>query len=198
MYPRNYVQSAKIGFVRVSEKLLIDLYSAQKTRRRHGSKRVRHQLLEHPEIASQWHPFKNGNKTPGCVSANTTTKFWWKCAVDSKHEWQASVAERLTGSNGCPYCAANDRDSSALCGQKSSSRERFVCCSSAVSSPISISSSPSTESPRTSSQVYHCDSPSSFSQSPVSSDLSKETSRTPSLSSLSTCPSPLSPSLSQG
>jgi len=56
----------------------------------------------HPELASQWHPTKNGALTPEKVTAGTLQKVWWVC--DRGHTWQARVNARVHGSD-CPVCA---------------------------------------------------------------------------------------------
>jgi len=56
----------------------------------------------YPELAKQWHPVKNGNLTPACVTLGTKKKVWWQC--EKGHEWEASVANRKKGS-GCPDCS---------------------------------------------------------------------------------------------
>ena len=45
-----------------------------------------------PELASEWHPEKNGNLTPEKVSKASRRKVWWlgKCG----HEWQSIVNDR--------------------------------------------------------------------------------------------------------
>ena len=55
-----------------------------------------------PDLASEWHPTKNGTLFTTMVTPNTHDTVWWlgKCG----HEWQASVKARNTG-NGCPYCS---------------------------------------------------------------------------------------------
>lgn len=55
-----------------------------------------------PDIAAQWHPTKNEDRTPGSVSAGSHVKAWWLC--DQGHEWRASVKSRAVGT-GCPICA---------------------------------------------------------------------------------------------
>ena len=55
-----------------------------------------------PLLASQWHPTKNGSRTPENTSAFCNDKLWWLC--NDKHEWVATVASRSYG-NGCPYCS---------------------------------------------------------------------------------------------
>lgn len=54
----------------------------------------------HPEIAARWHPTKNGELTPDEVKTHAKKRFWWRCAKDPKHEWQATTA----GLGRCPIC----------------------------------------------------------------------------------------------
>ena len=51
-----------------------------------------------PEIATEWHPTKNGDLLPTMVSSGSHKKVWWKCK--SGHEWQYKVSNR----NNCPEC----------------------------------------------------------------------------------------------
>ena len=55
-----------------------------------------------PEIATQWHPTKNGDLRPQDVTPRSARKVWWVC--EKGHEWQATVKNRALG-GGCPYCA---------------------------------------------------------------------------------------------
>lgn len=55
-----------------------------------------------PELASQWHPTKNGACTPHSVRPFSSKKAWWRC--EKGHEWQAVIASRSSGT-GCPVCA---------------------------------------------------------------------------------------------
>lgn len=50
---------------------------------------------QHPMLAVQWHPTKNGSLTPEQIPPGTTRKVWWRC--EKGHEWQASVASRVSG-----------------------------------------------------------------------------------------------------
>ena len=59
-----------------------------------------------PELAKQWHPTKNGNKTPEMFSKGSSEKAWWVCPLG--HEWQAVIYSRVKG-NGCPICASNKK-----------------------------------------------------------------------------------------
>ena len=55
-----------------------------------------------PELAAQWHPFKNKPLNPEDVSLGSHRRVWWVC--EKGHEWQAAVKSR-TGGSGCPVCA---------------------------------------------------------------------------------------------
>ena len=57
----------------------------------------------YPAVAAQWHPTRNGNLTADAVAPGSPRKVWWLC--DRGHEWQASVAARVSGGSGCPVCA---------------------------------------------------------------------------------------------
>ena len=57
-----------------------------------------------PELASEWHPTKNGGLTPDMVMPGSGKKVWWQCS--KKHEWQATIKNRSKG-NGCPYCSGS-------------------------------------------------------------------------------------------
>ena len=54
-----------------------------------------------PDLASEWHPTKNGELTPKDVTRSANKKVWWlgKCG----HEWEAIVGSRYLG-RGCPIC----------------------------------------------------------------------------------------------
>ncbi|MGI5195652.1 zinc-ribbon domain-containing protein [Streptomyces sp. CA-288835] len=56
-----------------------------------------------PDVASEWHPTRNGDMTPDSVAAGSSRKVWWlgKCG----HEWEAVVHTRRGGC-GCPYCGS--------------------------------------------------------------------------------------------
>lgn len=56
----------------------------------------------YPDIATEWHPTKNGNFTPSSVTPQSDEKVWWKCSK-CNNEWITSVATRVRGC-GCPEC----------------------------------------------------------------------------------------------
>lgn len=55
----------------------------------------------YPDIASKWHPTKNGFLTPFMFSPHTNKMAWWK--GECGHEWESSIG-RMTRKAGCPYC----------------------------------------------------------------------------------------------
>ena len=57
----------------------------------------------HPKIANEWHPNKNHHLTPKQVMAGSKKRVWWQCSVDSGHEWETAISNRLR--TGCPSCA---------------------------------------------------------------------------------------------
>lgn len=59
---------------------------------------------QHPQLALEWHPTKNGTTTPAQVAASSGNKFWWKCPKGDDHEWEASASNRAKG-KGCSVCA---------------------------------------------------------------------------------------------
>ena len=64
-----------------------------------------------PDLASEWHPAKNGTMTPYDVTWGSKRKVWWLC--HKGHEWQAVVNDRNKGT-GCPYCAGKRKTQDAV------------------------------------------------------------------------------------
>lgn len=59
---------------------------------------------ECPEIASQWHPTRNGKRTPEDVPHNSKITAWWR-DPDCGHEWEAVVTDRNKYQRyRCPQC----------------------------------------------------------------------------------------------
>lgn len=56
----------------------------------------------YPHLAHEWHPSKNGSRTPETVTLASNFKVWWKCS--NGHEWEAKVSHRMNGSD-CPFCS---------------------------------------------------------------------------------------------
>jgi hypothetical protein len=59
----------------------------------------------YPEIAKQWHPTKNGKRTPHDVVGGAIEFAWWRCERGPDHVWRARVAKRTLDGSGCPACA---------------------------------------------------------------------------------------------
>lgn len=55
-----------------------------------------------PDIASQWHPVKNGKLTPEHVTKSANKKAWWLC--EQGHDWEAMIKNRTSLGRGCPVC----------------------------------------------------------------------------------------------
>ena len=73
------------------------IYAQYLTRLRNNS------LLEKkPNLAKEWAYDKNNGLKPEMFSWGCSEKVWWKC--EKGHEWQASIASRSSGGNGCPIC----------------------------------------------------------------------------------------------
>ena len=54
-----------------------------------------------PQLASEWHPYKNNGLLPEYVSAYSNKKAWWIC--ENGHEWEAQINSRNKGV-GCMVC----------------------------------------------------------------------------------------------
>jgi len=59
-------------------------------------------LTLEPELAKEWHPTKNGDKTPNQIKATYDRPVWWlgKCT----HEWTDTPRKRHYYHTGCPVC----------------------------------------------------------------------------------------------
>lgn len=57
----------------------------------------------YPALAKLWHPSKNGKLTPFDVFPSSNKSYWWKCATNSKHSWQAPPYYLVRGRM-CPLC----------------------------------------------------------------------------------------------
>jgi len=56
-----------------------------------------------PEFVAEWHPTRNGDRSPDRVALYSNKLVWWRCALG--HEWRASPASRTKG--GCPFCSGH-------------------------------------------------------------------------------------------
>ena len=58
----------------------------------------------YPDLALEFHSFKNNNKTALDIYYRSSKNIWWKCSVADDHIWQATPESRVRGT-GCPICA---------------------------------------------------------------------------------------------
>jgi hypothetical protein len=56
----------------------------------------------HPELASQWHPTKNGDLTPYNCSAKSGKIVWW--IGECGHVYDQSISNRVIRGLSCPFC----------------------------------------------------------------------------------------------
>lgn len=57
-----------------------------------------------PDLSKEWHPIKNGDRTPENVSHGSQFKAWWICSKCG-YEWQSAVKSRAANGRGCPVCS---------------------------------------------------------------------------------------------
>lgn len=55
-----------------------------------------------PEIAAQWHPTLNEDRSPSHFAEFSNKKAWWNCPEG--HSWESTISNRTHG-QGCPMCA---------------------------------------------------------------------------------------------
>lgn len=58
---------------------------------------------KYPELIQEWHPTKNGDKTPWDYRPHSNKTVWWQCRFG--HEWTSSIHNRTASKpRGCPEC----------------------------------------------------------------------------------------------
>ena len=62
-------------------------------------------ITQFPEIAGEWHPTLNSKLDLQTIVARSPKKAWWRCFVNSRHEWEARVQDRVQKGSGCRECA---------------------------------------------------------------------------------------------
>lgn len=50
---------------------------------------------KYPELASQWHPSRNGSLLPSGVTYTSSKSVWWQCDKDPSHVWKRPVSQRV-------------------------------------------------------------------------------------------------------
>ena len=61
----------------------------------------------HPELVHQWHEELN-ERPPFDYAPMSNAKVWWKCENGPDHEWETTIASRVSG-RGCPCCSTPSR-----------------------------------------------------------------------------------------
>lgn len=62
-------------------------------------------LFKYPEIASKWHPTKNGKLKPSEIYYSSMKKIWWKCDKGDDHVFNSTVRNFvISGPSYCPIC----------------------------------------------------------------------------------------------
>lgn len=59
--------------------------------------------VKFPDVASEWHPTKNGSLLPDHVSSKSGKNVWWLCGTCG-HEWTSTISNRTDKQQGCPIC----------------------------------------------------------------------------------------------
>ena len=57
---------------------------------------------QHPNLAKEWHPTRNGDITPYDITSGCGDYFYWQCKYG--HVFRTSPAERVKRHAGCPTC----------------------------------------------------------------------------------------------
>jgi hypothetical protein len=63
--------------------------------------------IAYPQVASEWHPIRNGVVTPASVTPYARRTAWWLCA--SGHEWRTRINTRTRRRSLCPTCSRKTR-----------------------------------------------------------------------------------------
>ena len=70
-----------------------------------AEKKEKRYVSDNAQLMSEWNWEKNNelNFNPEILTLGSNKKAWWKCSKG--HEWQATIANRITSKTGCPYCS---------------------------------------------------------------------------------------------
>ena len=60
-----------------------------------------------PLVAAEWHPRRNGARTPADVVWSSNAHAFWKCPAAVDHQWRARINNRTSNRAGCPFCSGN-------------------------------------------------------------------------------------------
>jgi hypothetical protein len=76
-----------------------------------------------PDVAREWHPIKNGDRTPDDVIVGAREYAWWKCERRG-HVYRARVFSRTKGITGCQKCLREELAQLTRDAQKALKAER--------------------------------------------------------------------------
>lgn len=63
---------------------------------------------DRPDLASQWHPTRNGTRLPEDFTSGSSKRAWWLCPKGSDalpHEWDSVIKSRTLRKGSCPFCS---------------------------------------------------------------------------------------------
>jgi Probable Zinc-ribbon domain len=61
--------------------------------------------VEHPDVATEWHPHLNGFARPADYTGGSGFMAWWQCSRKPDHVWRTTIANRCKAEGtGCPKC----------------------------------------------------------------------------------------------
>ena len=58
-----------------------------------------------PDIATEWHPYKNAELKPSSITAYSKKKVWWLCSRG--HSYEQTVERRTRRGSACYYCSGH-------------------------------------------------------------------------------------------
>lgn len=80
----------------------------------HGKLNIEKAIITtHPELAKEFHPTLNGDRTPETISHGSRVEIYWqciKCGYGSNGEWKSVPLHRSTRATSCPCCNYNFHD----------------------------------------------------------------------------------------
>lgn len=76
-----------------------------------GRKTIKKKSLanRYPNLAKEWHPFRNAPLTPEDVSPSSDRIVWWQCNVHPKMEWEGRIRTRVRGYERCQICSPSSK-----------------------------------------------------------------------------------------
>ena len=98
---------------------------------------------QYPNIAKDWHPYKNGDLKPTDVMSKSDKTVWWKCNKCG-YEWQAKIGWRTANNGqGCKRCYYKRKSCPIICIETNTKFENAVLASKFINA-------------KTTSNIYGC------------------------------------------